>query len=173
MRPSAAHLAWIPNPVYREGARLGEEITHLCACIHAATYRLLVLIREFDENTYWGLPGMCSCAHWLNMQCGIGMNAAREKVRVAHALKELPGISEAFRKGELSYSKVRAMTRVANEHNENYLLMIAPHGTARPFTWRSWCRSTVAASDCRTRRMQRNSTSSVACAVTTMTTVRW
>jgi hypothetical protein len=131
MRPSAAHLAWIPNPVYREGARLGEEITHLCACIHAATYRLLVLIREFDENTYWGLPGMCSCAHWLNMQCGIGMNAAREKVRVAHALKELPGISEAFRKGELSYSKVRAMTRVANEHNENYLLMIAPHGTAR------------------------------------------
>jgi hypothetical protein len=130
MRPSAAHLAWIPNPVYREGARLGEEITHLCACIHAATYRLLVLIREFDENTYWGLPGMCSCAHWLNAQCGIGMNAAREKVRVAHALKELPGISEAFRKGELSYSKVRAMTRVANEHNEDYLLMIARHGTA-------------------------------------------
>jgi hypothetical protein len=127
MRPSAAHLAWIPNPVYQEGARLGEEITHLCACIHAATYRLLVLIREFDENTYWGLPGMCSCAHWLNMQCGIGMNAAREKVRVAHALKELPGISEAFRKGELSYSKVRAMTRVANEHNEEYLLMIARH----------------------------------------------
>ena len=130
MRPSSAHLAWIPNPIYREGARLGEEITHLCACIHAATYRLLVLIREFDEKTYWGLPGMCSCAHWLNMQCGIGMNAAREKVRVAHALKDLPGISEAFRKGELSYSKVRAMTRVANEHNEDYLLMIARHGTA-------------------------------------------
>ncbi|MEQ9565491.1 MAG: hypothetical protein RLN85_06705, partial [Pseudomonadales bacterium] len=61
MRPSSAHLAWIPNPIYREGARLGEEITHLCACIHAATYRLLVLIREFDEKTYWGLPGMCSC----------------------------------------------------------------------------------------------------------------
>jgi hypothetical protein len=58
------------------------------------------------------------------------MNAAREKVRVAHALKDLPGISERFRKGELSYSKVRAMTRVADAANEDYLLMIAQHGTA-------------------------------------------
>jgi hypothetical protein len=58
------------------------------------------------------------------------MNAAREKVRVAHALAELPRISEAFSKGELSYSKVRAMTRVANAHNEDYLLTIARHGTA-------------------------------------------
>jgi hypothetical protein len=58
------------------------------------------------------------------------MNAAREKVRVAHALKDLPQISEAFRRGELSYSKVRAMTRIADASNEDYLLMIARHGTA-------------------------------------------
>ena len=126
--PSGALAA--PHPTYSEGCRLGDEITHLCACIHAATYRLLTLIAEFDEKNYWGLPGLCSCAHWLNMQCGIGMNAAREKVRVATALKDLPLISKAFSRGELSYSKVRAMTRVADQSNEEYLMMIARHGTA-------------------------------------------
>ena len=66
----------------------------------------------------------------LNWKCGIGMNAAREKVRVAKALPDLPKISDAFSTGELSYSKVRAMTRVANEDNEDFLLMIARHGSA-------------------------------------------
>jgi len=127
---AAAPSPDVPHPFYDESARLGAEITELCAYIHAATYRLLTLIREFDENEYWGLPGLCSCAHWLNFQCGIGMNAAREKVRVAHALKDLPLISDAFRRGELSYSKVRAMTRIADASNEDYLLMIARHGTA-------------------------------------------
>jgi hypothetical protein len=119
-----------PHPIHTEGVRLGAEITELCGYIYAATYRLLVLIREFDEQGYWHWPGLCSCAHWLNFKCGIGMNAAREKVRVAHALAGLPKISEAFRKGELSYSKVRAMTRIADAANEDYLLMIARHGTA-------------------------------------------
>jgi len=74
--------------------------------------------------------GLNSCAHWLNWQCGIDLGAAREKVRVAHALKDLPRISEAFRAGRLSYAKVRAMTRVATPDNEDYLLMTAHHGTA-------------------------------------------
>ena len=80
----------IPNtPFYKQpdGLRLANEITKLSAYIYAATYRLLVLIREYDEKNYWHQPGLCSCAHWLNFQCGIGMNAAREKVRVALALK--------------------------------------------------------------------------------------
>jgi hypothetical protein len=115
---------------YVQGERLGAEISELCAHIYAATYRLLVLIREFDEKGYWELPGLYSCAHWLNFQCGIGMNAAREKVRVAHALAELPRISAAFARGTLSYSKVRAMTRIADADNEEYLLMVARHGTA-------------------------------------------
>jgi len=115
---------------YAEGDRLGAEITELCSYIYAATYQLLVNIREFDENEYWAVGGVCSCAHWLNFKCGIGMNAAREKVRVSHVLAKLPLISEAFRKGQVSYSKVRAMTRIADETNEDYLLMIANHGTA-------------------------------------------
>ncbi len=119
-----------PVSFYDESEKLGAEITELCGYIYAATFRLLTLIREFDEKNYWGLPGLCSCAHWLNFKCGIGMHAAREKVRVAHALKNLPRISEAFRCGELSYSKVRAMTRIADAGNEDYLMMIARHGTA-------------------------------------------
>ena len=119
-----------PESCYARGEKVGAEITELCGCLYAATYRLLVLIRQFDEEKLWGLPGLCSCAHWLNFKCGIGMNAAREKVRVANALPKLQKISEAFSKGELSYSKVRAMTRVANEDNEDFLMMIARHGSA-------------------------------------------
>ena len=118
------------HPKYIKSEVLGAEITELCSYIYAATYRLLVLIREFDEAGCWQLNGICSCAHWLNFKCGIGMNAAREKVRVANALKYLPKISEAFKRGEISFSKVRAMTRVADESNEDYLMMIANHGTA-------------------------------------------
>ena len=117
---------------YRDRA-LGEiesEITELAAHIHAATFRLLELIREFDEREGWGGPGLMSCAHWLNWKIGLSMGAAREKVRVAHALKHLPKISDSFRHGQISFSKVRAMTRVATPDNEEYLMMIARHGTA-------------------------------------------
>jgi hypothetical protein len=109
---------------------LGNEITELCSYLYAGEYQLLMKIREFDENGYWGGPGLVSCAHWLNFKCGIGMNAARERVRVARALADLPKISAAFGEGAVSYSKVRAMTRVATPENEDYLLHIAMHGTA-------------------------------------------
>ena len=107
-----------------------EQITELAAHIHAATYRLLVLIRELDRRRIWANHGCNSCAHWLSWQCGIGLNAGREKVRVAHALEQLPKISEAFRGGEISYSKVRAMTRVATPENEDELMNVAWYGTA-------------------------------------------
>lgn len=109
---------------------LEDEITELAAHISAATWRLLKLIREYDLCSGWNGGGTKSCAHWLNWKCGIALGAAREKVRVANALAELPQISAAFREGCLSYSKVRAMTRVATPDNEDYLLMIAKHGTA-------------------------------------------
>ena len=120
-----------PNPDFHaRGEALANEITELCSYLYAAEYQLLLKIREFDENGYWGGPGLMSCAHWLNFKCGMGMNAARERVRVARALPELPKISAAFEAGTLSYSKVRAMTRVATPENEDFLLNIARHGTA-------------------------------------------
>ncbi len=119
-----------PSPMFRRSEALGNQITELCGYINAATYRLLDMIRQFDQEGLWEPDGVCSCAHWLNWKCGIGMNAAREKVRVANALGELPKISACYSRGEISYSKVRAMTRVATVDNEDYLLMIAKHGTA-------------------------------------------
>src|SRR6056297_1211769 len=125
----------LPAPIQTASGprRLGDiedEITELAAHIHAATFRLLELIREFDEREGWGGPGLRSCAHWLNWKCSIGLGAAREKVRVAHALANLQKISDEFRQGRISFSKVRAMTRVATPVNEVELLNIARYGTA-------------------------------------------
>ena len=91
---------------------LEEEIAELCAHIDAATYRLLRAIGELDRREVWA-TGFESVAHWLSWRVGIDLVTARQKVRVARALEELPLISDAFRQGKVSYSKVRAMTRVA------------------------------------------------------------
>ena len=107
-----------------DNERLGDEIARLAAHLHAATYQLLVLIRQFDERGGWG-GGFLSCAQWLSWRTGIGPGPAREKVRVAKALAVLPRLSEAMSKGQLSYSKVRAITRVATPQNESDLLEVA------------------------------------------------
>jgi hypothetical protein len=109
---------------------LEEEITEIWGQINAATYRFLKLIAEYDAREGWGWHGCADCAQWLNWQCGIGRVAAREKVRVARSLAELPKISASFEKGEISYSKVRAMTRIATPENEDVLMNIALQGTA-------------------------------------------
>ncbi|HEU4600419.1 MAG TPA: DUF222 domain-containing protein, partial [Steroidobacteraceae bacterium] len=110
---------------------LAFQITELAGHLNAANHRWLMLIAEFDRRNGWSDWGTQSCAHWLNWKCGIDIGAAREKVRVAHALQSLPKISAAMARGELSYSKARAMTRVATPATEDYLLMIARHGTAQ------------------------------------------
>lgn len=109
--------------------RLGERIAELAAQISAATYQLLLLIHEFDQRDGWAC-GFRSCAHWLSWRTGVAMGAAREKVRVARALAELPTISRAMRSAEISYSKVRALTRVASPDSEERLLEFAMHATA-------------------------------------------
>lgn len=109
---------------------LEEQIGLLCGHLNAANCRLLELIGELDHREPWGAFGCKSCAHYLNWKCGIALGAAREKTRTARALRELPAIHEAFRAGRISYSKVRALTRVATPENENDLLEIAFGGTA-------------------------------------------
>ena len=106
------------------------EIVSLCADIHRAEYRLLALIEELDAAKSWRHEAMPSCAHWLNAHCGLDLVTAREKVRIAHALPKLPLIRAAFRSGELSYSKVRAITRVADWENEAELVAMATANTA-------------------------------------------
>jgi hypothetical protein len=119
----------IAAPREAELERLGDEIAELAAHLHAATYQLLVRLREFDERNGWG-RGFKSCAHWLSWRTSIAPDAAREKVRVARALGQLPLLSEAMGRGELSYAKVRAATRVATPSNEQHLVELARNGTA-------------------------------------------
>jgi hypothetical protein len=94
------------------------------------THDFLILVRRFDERAGWLGWGFESCADWLHWRCDLSLSAAREKVRVAHALKTLPAIAMAFGGGELSYSKVRALTRVARFENEDVLLEFALRTTA-------------------------------------------
>ena len=108
---------------------LGECIAELAAQISAATYELLAMLRDFDERGGWN-SGFHSCAHWLCWRVGLDPGAAREKVRVARALGALPLLSAAMRRGEISYSKVRALTRIATPANEQDLLSFARAGTA-------------------------------------------
>ena len=125
LRP--AHVRLVPAPCSTDA--LGEEIAALAARLHAATYELLVLLREFDERTGWN-NGFASCAHWLHWRTAIALGAAREKVRVAHALATLPRVSATMQRGAISYAKVRALTRIATPENEAALLDFAQAGTA-------------------------------------------
>jgi hypothetical protein len=109
---------------------LDRAIVKLAVRINGASHDLLVLIRRFDERAGWLRWGFQTCADWLHWRCDLSLSAAREKVRVAHALKTLPAIAMAFARGELSYSKVRALTRVADCHNEDALVSFALHTTA-------------------------------------------
>ena len=109
---------------------LAAAITELAGHLNAATRRWLALIAEFDRRKGWSDSVTQSCAHWLNWQCGLALGAAREKVRVAHALEDVPLIGAAMGRGELSYWKVREVTRVATPATEKFWLDIALHGTA-------------------------------------------
>ena len=122
-----------PAAYHREQAAfeaLEARITELWGHLNAATYRFLMLVAEFDRHRAYERHGLVDTGQWLHWQCGIGKTAAREKVRVARALEQLPQISASFARGEISYSKVRAMTRVATAATEPVLLHIALHGTA-------------------------------------------
>src|SRR6184192_3717555 len=117
-----------PEPI-AEVDRLGDQIAELAAHLDAATARLLELIREFDERGGWN-NGFRSCAEWLTWRIGLDPGAARERVRVARALGTLPRLAQALARGELSYAKVRALTRVATPETEERLLAVGRAGTA-------------------------------------------
>jgi hypothetical protein len=109
---------------------LEAQLTELLGHCNAAEHRWLTLLAEFDQRKGWSDGATHSCAHWLNWKCGLDMGTARERLRVAHALLRLPKISSAMAAGQLSYSKVRAITRVACQATEQILLDMALHGTA-------------------------------------------
>jgi hypothetical protein len=121
-------LTPVKHPRVTAAERLEAEISELAGQLAAATCRFLLLVAEFDRLDGW--VGHRSCAQWLSWRCGLSPSAAREHVRVAHALEEWPIIREAFAAGRLSYSKVRAITRVAHRGNEAELVQTAQVTTA-------------------------------------------
>jgi hypothetical protein len=136
------------RPEHPSGSPLPElaaAITAGAVRLAAATAAWLRLIAEFDERGGWHGYGIMSCAHWLSWQCGLSPGAAREHVRVARALPTLPLIDAAFTEGRLSYSKVRALTRIAEPDSEAALLEVALELTASQVerTVRQWRRAEV------------------------------
>ncbi|MCQ4146266.1 DUF222 domain-containing protein [Rhodococcus qingshengii] len=111
-----------PDSTRSDVEQLGSEICALAGQIAAATARFLTLLSKFDEDRGWSGPGLHSCAHWLSWKCGMSLHTGREYVRVAKALRPLPEMRKAFEQGRLSYSKVRALTRVTTPSNEQQMV---------------------------------------------------
>ena len=129
---ASAEAASVPEPLPDTDRieALEEEIVFLAAHIHAAEHRFLTLVAEYDRLRGWELGGHRSCAHWLAFRTGFDLGACRERVRAARALVKLPEISASMSRGELSFSKVRALSRVATAENESDLLELARGCTA-------------------------------------------
>jgi 5-methylcytosine-specific restriction endonuclease McrA len=105
--------------------RLEAQICELAGHLAAATCRFLVLLGDFDARRGWASWEMNSCAAWLSWKCQMGSGAAREHVRVARALRDLPVLRAEFGAGRLSYAKIRALTRIATPDTESGLAEIA------------------------------------------------
>ena len=110
--------------------RLEAQICELAGHLAAATCRFLVLLGDFDARRGWASWEMGSCAQWLSWKCQMSSGTAREHVRVARALRDLPVIRARFAAGRLSYAKVRALTRIATAATEAGLAELAGPMTA-------------------------------------------
>jgi hypothetical protein len=119
----AGTVAAEPSAVPLE--RLEAQICELAGHLAAATCRFLTLLGDFDARRGWANWDMTSCAAWLSWKCQMSSGTAREHVRVARALRNLPVIRAEFGAGRLTYVKVRALTRIARPENEAGLDEIA------------------------------------------------
>jgi Domain of unknown function (DUF222) len=129
--PPAAPSSRAADPARLETEHLEHELCSLASHLAAGMARWIALVDEYDRREGWGKwSGVVSTPHWISWRCGCSLRAAREHVRVARALRELPLTREAFARGELSYSKVRALTRDATPESEEFLLHQARYATA-------------------------------------------
>jgi hypothetical protein len=121
-----------PDPRFREldDAQLVERICRDASAMTAAMCRWLELIGELVVRGVWADEGARTPGKWLSWKLGIGAATGREHVRVALRLRDLPAVRERFAAGTLSYSKVRAITRIAVPDAEELLVMWADHATA-------------------------------------------
>jgi hypothetical protein len=109
---------------------VAELLTEFAAHLNAGTARWLQLVAGCDELEGWAGDGIMSCAHWLTWRCGIAPVTAREQVRVARPLRDLPLIENAFADGRVSYFAGARVTRCATPENQEFLLDLARDSTA-------------------------------------------
>src|SRR5689334_12316674 len=110
--------------------QLDAAIAALAAGLHQRMARWLSLIEEFDRREGAAAWGFRSTAEWLAWRCGLSNRAARDHVRAARGLASRPLVRAAFADGELSYSKIRALTRAPVDEAEGWLLDLARTSTA-------------------------------------------
>jgi hypothetical protein len=108
---------------------LEDEIVALYSQSFALEQTLLSKLRDFDKSEEWSRQHFVSCAHWLSFRVGLSLHAARERVRVARALETLPALDAKLKGGEISFSKVRELTRVATPETEVALLEVAENAS--------------------------------------------
>ena len=89
--------------------------------------QLIARIGELDVSDEWAADGATSCAHWVSAALDVDLSTAREWVRVGRALATLDEVDAAFAAGRVSYSKARALTRVATPETQGELLELAEH----------------------------------------------
>ena len=104
---------------------LRVELVDLGARFSRGQRELVRIAAALDESGEWALDGAKTCAHWIAEALDIEVCTAREWLRIGHALNELPLTDAAFASGDLSYSKIRAVTRIAEPENEAELVDIA------------------------------------------------
>ena len=77
-----------------------------------------MLLCEAARHEVWRRVGNLSLFEYLEEVLGYGPKSARERIRIATALEEMPELADALASGELSYSAVRELTRVATPDTE-------------------------------------------------------
>lgn len=114
-----------------ESVVLGARICAAAGVVARSECALVELVGEFDAGRAWGWwQGVKSVAHWLAWSCSMAPGTAREHVRVARAVRQMPTVLAAFRAGRLSYSKVREVTRLVGVIDEARLCELALTATA-------------------------------------------
>jgi hypothetical protein len=105
---------------------------------------LVAEVDECDRNNAWHGDGFRSLAHWMCVECGFDLPQASELVRVAQALRDLPLTRAAFASGALSFDKVRQLTKVALDVDEEMWLGVAAgaHGAQLTRICRAYARAT-------------------------------
>src|SRR5438105_4332832 len=119
------------DPECRSTTDLADDLLRTGRELAAAQCWWLTLLAEFDRRAGWAADGALSCVDWIVWRIGLAHSTAKEKLRVAHEIRRRPSVRAAFAAGDVSYSKVRAITRVvgADDATDRRLLELAEAGT--------------------------------------------